>query len=506
MDDRALRDPTSNDALVEKYRDVRYAAQANPQSHPDRMHTIGTLHGLAPPDVARARVLELGCSDGSNLLPMAAGLPDASFVGCDLSPEAIASARNSAAELGLDNVTFVECDLRELPAELGPFDYVIAHGVYSWVPPPVRDALFALAANRLSPNGLMFVSFNVLPGCHVRQAAWEVLHLHSDGLDDPRVRLDAARRLAAAIAEGGISQDQTDALLRREFARIAQQTDSTLYHDELAVPNDPVYFRHFAAHARRHGLAFVAEGKLYNSSDIGLAPSMRSLVAGLDRLEREQYLDFACLRRFRQSLLCRAESEAKLALDPERAALMQVAASHSLLGAAERGKPLFNPVRSPLDPTDQRRLGAALARLVEVAPRALAVAELEAVVQSAASIGGARAGSSFASLLVDACYADEVLLSVCPPRIAEIPSERPLASVVARWQARRGEQLTNLWHISMSIPDVPARALLALLDGSRDRAALDAAGVLPGAGDPVLRQRRIEGYVRQFGRLGLLIS
>jgi predicted O-methyltransferase YrrM len=502
---QSLLDPTSNESLVEKYRAIRYSAQSNPQSHPDRLATVGALHGLSPPDVASSRVLELGCSDGANLLPMAAALPGASFVGCDLSPAAIASARSAVAELGLANVTFVEGDLREFPATLGPFDYVIAHGLYSWVPAGVRDALLALTAIQLSPDGLMFVSLNVFPGCHVRQAVWEVLHLHTDGLDDPQERLDAARRLAGAIAEAGITQEPIDALLRREFARVAQQTDSTIFHDDLAVPNDPVYFREFAAHAGRQGLTFVAESKLFSSSTMGLSPPMQRIVAGLDRIEREQYLDFASLRRFRQSVLCRAEAGSALALTPERAARMHVAASHSLLGAAERGKPLFNPVRPALESADQRRLNTVLGRLVEIAPRALPTADLEALANSDTSVRG-TASRSFASLLVEACFADELLLSISPPQIAESASERPLASVVARWQARRGDKLTNLWHDSMSIPDAPARALLALLDGTHDRAELDAAvGTALGVSDPILRQRRIDGYVRQFGRLGLLM-
>jgi predicted O-methyltransferase YrrM len=498
-------DPASNEALVEKYGAIEYATQSNAQSHPERLATVGTLHGLSPPPVTTCRVLELGCSDGANLLPMAAALPGATFVGCDLFPGAIESARSAATELGLANVTFWEGDLRKFPEDLGPFDYVIAHGLYSWVPVDVRDALFALAAAKLSPNGLMFVSYNVYPGCHVRQATWEVLHLHTDGLDSPRERLEAARRLANAIAEGGISQDATDALLRREFARVAKQTDSSIYHDDLAVPNDPVYFRRFVEHAGRHGLAFVSEAKLFNSSDLGLSASMRQIVSGLGRVEREQYLDFACLRRFRQSVLCRAEATSALALVPDRAALMHVAASHSLLGAAQRGKSLLNPARPVLGAAEQQRLNTVLARLVDIAPRAIPGVELESLADGAAQSRSAASGS-FPRLLVDACFADELLLSICPPQIAEIPSERPLASPVARWEARRGFRLTNLWHEAMTIPDAPARALLALCDGARDRAELDvAAGAALELTDPVQRRSRIEGYVRQFGRLGLLI-
>jgi len=485
---------------------VAYATQSNAQSHPERLATVASLHGLSPPPVATCRVLEVGCGDGANLLPMAAGLPDASFVGCDLSPQAIALGREAIAATGLTNVTLVESDLRELPESLGEFDYIIAHGLYSWVPPAVRDALFALAARRLSSNGLLFVSYNVYPGCHVRQAAWEIMRYHIRGIEDARTRLDAARTLASAMAEPGIAQDETDGLLRREFARIATQTDGSIYHDDLGVPNDPVYFHEFAAHARRHGFTFVSEAKPFNSSSLGVAPSMQRLIAGLDRLEREQYLDFASVRRFRQSVLCRSEWGAALAPTPERVAQMHVAVSHSLMSAVWRDKPLVNPVRPPLEPGDATRLQSALTRLLQVLPRALPVSELESSLAANPGAMHGKPARSVGALLFEACLADEVVLHVQPPRLSEIASERPLASPVTRWQARRGITLTNLCYEPMKIPEGPPRALLALLDGTRTSAELDAAvGAALGVDDPAARRQCIAGYVREFGRLGFLI-
>ena len=225
--------PTVGDAVVNrelerKYDAVAYAAQSNALSHPGHLATVATLFGLAPPEVATCRVLEVGCSDGANLLPMAAALPHAQFVGCDLSGSAIADARRAAQELGLANVTFLQQDLATLTDDPGTFDYIIAHGVYSWVPAPVRDALLALAARRLARNGALFVSYNVYPGCHVREAAWQILHYHVDRIADPRGQLDAARAFAALLAEPGVTQTETDALLRQEFRRLATQTDSAL--------------------------------------------------------------------------------------------------------------------------------------------------------------------------------------------------------------------------------------------------------------------------------------
>ena len=187
--------------LARKYDTIPYAAQSNALSHPTHLATVGTLLGLTPAPATRARVLEVGCSDGTNLLPMAYTLPDAQFVGCDISSHAIAQAKRSASELGLRNVEFVQRDLATLIDDAPSFDYIVAHGVYSWVPASVRDALLSLAHARLTQNGLMFVSFNVYPGCHVREATWRMLHHHVDAIADPRARLDAASAFAALLAE-----------------------------------------------------------------------------------------------------------------------------------------------------------------------------------------------------------------------------------------------------------------------------------------------------------------
>src|SRR5437870_4509272 len=168
-----LNDRTTSTALAEKYDAIPYEAKSNALSHPDHMAVVATLFGLAPPNVVTCRVLEFGCNDGANLLPMAASLPDAQFVGCDLSPRAIAGAR----------------------------------------------------------------------------------------------------QIAAALAAPGTTQNKTDALLRAEFERVAQVTDSALYHDDLAEPNDPVYFREFVAHAGAHGLEFASEAQLRVTRPVDVAPS-----------------------------------------------------------------------------------------------------------------------------------------------------------------------------------------------------------------------------------------
>lgn len=469
-------------------------------THPDRLATVASFLGLAPPSVPQARVLEVGCGDGANLIPMAATLPSGRFVGCDLSSRAIEAGRATIAALGLTNITLVQEDLTALAPEHGPFDYVVAHGVYSWVPPAVRDGLFALAAARLTTNGILFVSFNALPGTRVRQVAWEMLHRHVDHLEDSRARLAAARELAAIVAAGRSFHEADDAL-RAEFRAIAQESDSALCHDTLAVPNDPVYFRDFAAHAAGFGFRFLAEADLHTMSAAGLTAEARAYVGKLDAAARETYLDYVRLRRFRQSLLCRVDARSDPASLAARLDAMHVAADRSLVQAAADGKLAalardFDPAKGGGGPV--RTL---LERIAQQAPTALPIPVLRD------AVAGQPLPRPFEALVTDAYVSSVVNLHVHPPAVVATAGERPLAGAVARTEAATRDEVTSLLHTRVRVPDANARRLLALLDGARDRAALAAAINGPAFGyrrETALRF--VEHALAQFGRMGLLAA
>ena len=168
------------------YDRVPYPGDPFPQTHPDRLATVATLFGLRPAAPDGCRVLELGCGDGGNLVPMAYGLPGGSFRGIDLSVRAIERAQALAGALKLENVRFERADVS---AANGEFDYVIAHGVYSWVEPPARDALLAACRRCLAPNGVAYVSYDVLPGGHLREITRQMLRWHLRDVDEPEQRI-----------------------------------------------------------------------------------------------------------------------------------------------------------------------------------------------------------------------------------------------------------------------------------------------------------------------------
>jgi SAM-dependent methyltransferase len=485
-------------ALAARYEALAYAALPHPPTHPAHLAAMATVFGLDVPGVQRCRVLEVGCSDGANLLPMAATLPDAHFVGCDVARGAIDAARSAAEGAGLRNVTLCCEDLAALDAALGTFDFIVAHGVYSWVPAPVRDALFALARERLAPGGVLYVSYNVLPGYRMRQAACEMVRRQVDAIVDPRERLAATRSFARLLADGARSQYASEDGLRAELRAIAQSSDSDLFHDDFAIVNEPVWFRDFSAHASRCGLAWLAEADLHAMLAGGLAPGALQWLATLDVLAREEHVDLLRQRRFRQSLLRRAQDVPSAApFAPGRMATLDAYAQPSLLQAAAAGN--LDTLAGQLAPQASAAAAGLLEDLVACAPAALPVAEAYARLTSAGP------GMQAQSVLRDACMGGLVGLHA-PGGVAlaraSSPAARPRTSGLARWQASRQPMVTSLRQLPVRLPE-SLRQLLVLLDGTRDRPALAAGLSAQGATDSAAR---VERMLDELGRSAFLLA
>ncbi|MGH9668402.1 MAG: class I SAM-dependent methyltransferase, partial [Bryobacteraceae bacterium] len=111
-----------------------YPTYAHSQTHPDRLATMAKLFGMTPCPVESCRVLELGCGDGWNLIPMASTLPHSEFVGVDLAADPIARGSEVVEAVGLKNIHLLTLDVMDFDRAMGEFDYIVAHGLYAWVP------------------------------------------------------------------------------------------------------------------------------------------------------------------------------------------------------------------------------------------------------------------------------------------------------------------------------------------------------------------------------------
>ena len=413
-------------------------------------------------------MLELGCGDGGNLVPMALALPGARFKGIDAAQGAIARGRAVVEALGLTNVILEVGEIEELELPSEAFDYVIAHGVYSWVGAPVRDRLLELCRSALSERGIAYVSYNVLPGGRVSGALRDMLVFHTAGVDEPAERVEQARVLLRLLMAGWSEEHEFGAIMRRQGERLLERSDETLFHDELAAVNEPVYFHAFMSHAARCGLQYLAESDFFEMQT-GVLPEALSdeLLRVDDVIRREQYLDFIKGRMFRQTLLCRAELEVDRSPQPLIVEDLAVSSPTQPAPASDRkGRVTFEgPTGSTLT-TDHPLVGGALKRVGSSWPVALWVRDL---IPEEASEADRLA-------ICDAvmrCYAANLVqLHATPPPLTTTVSERPEASPLARHQARSAQLVTNLRHASVRLEDDLGRRLVVLLDGTRDRTQL----------------------------------
>src|SRR5215208_1269478 len=194
-------------ATPNTYDEVSYPSYPFPQSHPNRLAVLATLFGMNPAPVEDCRVLEIGCGDGANLIPMALLLPQSRFVGVDLAAHPIAKGQAMTEALGLSNITLQQLDIMNLSSDFGQFDYVIAHGVYSWVPPAVRDKLLAICKANLTPEGVAYISYNTYPGGHLRQMMREMMLFHVRDIQEPDERIRQSRALISSLAQSKSEPD-----------------------------------------------------------------------------------------------------------------------------------------------------------------------------------------------------------------------------------------------------------------------------------------------------------
>lgn len=459
------------------YDDIPYECGAFWETHPDHLAVVARLHGLEPPPVETARVLEIACASGGNLIPMAAELPRARLVGIDLSRRQIEDGKALVERLGIGNVELHAMAVEDLGAQLGDFDYIIAHGLYSWVPAAVRDRVLSACAARLSTGGVAFVSYNVLPGWRSKLSLRDWMLYDLEGVEGPRERIARARALLGRV-RADLPDDSAHAqTFRLEAERLEGRQDWYLYHEHLESINEPLYHHQFVEHAKTHGLTFLADARALawpSAQPPSMSASLDRL-AGADPARREQHLDFLLDRVFRRSLLVREGSRVGPPSSAGIAGLRIRAACRSSTPepdvrsqqAVEFVPAEVGGALSTTDPTAK----AALVTLEKAWPRSMSFDQVRAGVADRLGDCDEPRAARLAEILF-ACFLNGLVeLQSREPPMAVEPGNFPRSSALARHQAAAGIAVTNLFHRELQPGDVD-RFVLAMLDGTADREAL----------------------------------
>jgi methyltransferase-like protein/2-polyprenyl-3-methyl-5-hydroxy-6-metoxy-1,4-benzoquinol methylase len=449
-----------------------------PQSHPDRLKTLATMFGLKSADIATASVLELGCASGGNLIPLAVAYPNAKFVGVELSARQVADGQAVIEKLGLKNIELKNVDLLDVTKDLGVFDYIIAHAVFSWVPKPVQDKILEICKENLAPEGIAYVSYNTYPGWHHRGMIRDMMLYHTAQFPDAQSKAIQARALLDFLSKSVPANNAYGMMLKNEVGLLSQQRDNYLLHDHLETENEPVYFHQFAEEAAKHGLQYLSEADFNLMLTSNFAPEVADVLRRLsnDIVRTEQYMDFVRNRAFRQTLLCHQGAQLNRNLDWSSVSELRFACPAATTASKEQ---LSNneSVQFALANGVTMAIGNPLVKtafhhLSQIWPRSASFTELLAA--SKKELGSVLDGSSkseqqqlLGADLLTAYAAGVIAVRSSEPELVTELSSHPKVSELVQHQARTGQRITNQLHESVDA-DIFVRNVLVLLDGTRD--------------------------------------
>jgi methyltransferase-like protein/trans-aconitate methyltransferase len=457
------------------YDAIPYLSRPFRESRPERMQAVAALFGLASAPPERCRVLEIGCSMGGNLLPMAMDNPGAQFLGIDASSRQIADGWKAVERLGLKNLQLRQLDILDAERDLGEFDYIVSHGVFSWVPPRVQAKMLELCQRHLAPNGVAYISYNTYPGWHIRGIVRDMMLYRGMQFADLDARLAQAKSLVGFVAQAIRGSDTPyQRLLQGELNQMSHMEDYYLHHDHLEEHNEPVYFHEFARRLAVNGLQYLGEADFSMMVSTNFSPEVAKTLHELgahDIVQMEQYMDFVRCRYFRKSLLCRSSVKLNRTLTPAvvRDLLLSsdaapVPAKAGAPGEAQGEVQTFKTAsgysvncRSPITKAALRELHAQW-------PMPVSFKDLVAHCKADA------AGAEFLAGEMLTCMAAGVVeWRLTPVLFTTSVGKTPATTPLARLEAQRGYKVTNLRGESIVLDELH-RQTVRQLDGKRDLA------------------------------------
>ena len=300
------------------YKELGYKSYPFPFTTPAYLEAYGTLVGLKPPIAKTARVLELGATYGGNIISQAVHNPEATFVGIELSQDQVEKGNKIISDAKLDNVSLLQGDILNFDESLGSFDYIIAHGFYSWISDEMKDKLLDIISHHLADNGIAYVSYNTYPGWHTMEEVRQLMLFANRGYDEltHKEKVLRGKTVGSLVGAQILNYDnlkERNSKFLGALRSVMQKDDYYVGHDHLEPHNDPCYFYQFNDHLKAHNLSYVCDADLTLSMvrtyDESIADKLEKLAPN-SQADQEQYLDFMLDTTFRKSIICK-ESAAK---------------------------------------------------------------------------------------------------------------------------------------------------------------------------------------------------
>lgn len=453
-----------SDAVHQLYQSRVYPAMSHPSTDPAVTAVAAKLAGLDIPTPSCANILEIGCASGHNLLPLAARWPESRFVGIDFSAAAIEEAQQSATLAGLGNIEFIHRDLQDYDPGEDSFDFIIAHGVYSWVPQPTRQRLLDFCAENLSHEGIATISYNTLPGWSLRQSLVDLTRLLENRPAAETIGPDHERILAFLATAAGTHTPYARYLTGVLHDMVGKGT-TALPFDDFAPINEPCTFLEFAAHAGRSGLKYLGESCLQDNFPPSLAPGAEESLQPLasDPLALQQAIDVLTNRTFRSSLLCRADAPVQTRITSATALHFSVRCPHRLEGTR-----LIDSSGNELVNFEHPFALAFFYALADTSPQSVPIQEILEIMAE-------RLGDQFdpthslpviARMVMDSARQNLIQLRYEPLRFESAVPAAPNLGALRLLAAKQGKPLVDVYHTPCTLDEGRLQISMAM-DGSR---------------------------------------
>ncbi len=492
-----------------------YTSRPHAYTHPQNLYLMGSLFGLNPPDFRKCSVLELGCAGGGNILPLALDYPDARFTGYDIAANHIDEASRHKQALDLRNLTFETKDVADIGPGDGKFDYIIVHGLLSWVPEPVREHIFRVCSENLTPHGLAYISYNAMPGWEILRQIRDQLVSHVGGIGDPQERFLRARKFLAKLAASAAKDNRYKIAVDSVRQAFAGEDPSYALYEYTGAINNPFSFSEIAAMAHAHGLQYVSETLILDMQPDNPSPETTALLSqAKDFNAWMKSLDIILNRKFHRSIFTHAD------LPVRRNISRDFLFKHYLIPAfAPDSPPAFRGTRwkDLRFSADNPLMTSIFSALAENSERAVRLDDVLAAVAGNMQkpVDEDLLRSTAAEKIFGLLAKGLIFLSAEPDRHAVRLSKRPKAYALARYQAALPGcgWVTNCRHETIQMPDRLALFILQHLDGTNTKDDLLALALdrfskevdMPGDPYPVL-DKEIPVIMRKILERILLVS
>lgn len=322
----------SINSVAQSYDNNPYQSLPFANTAPVHLAAIRHLFGLTGAPIATAKVLELGAASGGNLIPMAIHYPQMQCLGVDISARQVELGKEHISALGLNNMQLAHLDLQSINTDFGLFDFIICHGVYSWVSAPVQAAILRICRENLSADGIALVSYNTYPGWREREVLRDAMLFHAANFDEQKV--EHGFGMLEFMCELGDRDSLYIQNVLGQMNALKSMRRDYIAHEYLERDNQPLYFKDFHQSLSAHQLAYIGDANFASMYANHLNAEQRERLlngANGNQIMLEQYCDFINNRSFRSSILCQREQETKIVRQFEDDQLAEIQISAALV-------------------------------------------------------------------------------------------------------------------------------------------------------------------------------